>query len=497
MSYNLLKTGLSLLCLVLVLNNARAGNGTYNVRDYGATGDGRSLDSKAINKAIETAAAAAGGTVYLPAGNYRCGSIHLQSNIALFIDQGATIIADSVSASNGYDEEEAGADNNYQDYGHSHWHNSLIWGEHLHDVSILGTGTIWGKGLYRSSVSSAMGKQTANKAIALLLCRNVLIRDVTFLHAGWFAILATGVDNLTIDDLKMDTNRDGMDIDCCKNVHVSNCSVNSPFDDGICLKSSYALGYARPTENVTITNCLVMGYIEGSFLDGTYRRVDTGGKTNWHRTGRIKMGTESNGGFKNIAISNCVFEYCHGLALETVDGGLLEDVAISNITMRDIIDAPVFIRLGGRMRGPSGTPVGALRRIMISNIVAYNLDSTQGILISGIPGHDIEDVELKDIKLYYKGGGTEEQAKREIPPLEKGYPEPSAFGTTPSYGLYARNVNGLILDDIQLNLLADDRRPAVYLDSVSHAELRFLAVPKGEGDSSIVKRNCTEIRSVN
>ena len=163
------------------------------------------------------------------------------------------------------------------------------------------------------------------------MCRNVDIKDITIFHGGWFGILATGVDNLTISNIKLDTNRDGMDIDCCRNVHVSDCSVNSPHDDGICLKSSFGLGFARATENVTITNCEVSGFEEGSFLDGTFKR------TVKDPTGRIKFGTESNGGFKNITISNCVFNYCRGLALETVDGALLEDVTITNITMRDII----------------------------------------------------------------------------------------------------------------------------------------------------------------
>ena len=167
----------------------------------------------------------------------------------------------------------------YEDFGHRHWHNSLIWGENLHDISIIGSGMIWGKGLERSNKGE--DDKRPNKSISLYLCRNVIIRDISMLHAGWFGILATGVDNLTIDNVKMDTNRDGMDIDCCQNVRISNCSINSPNDDGICLKSSYGLGFARATENVTITNCQVSGFDEGSFLDGTYKRSDTK-----HPTGR-------------------------------------------------------------------------------------------------------------------------------------------------------------------------------------------------------------------
>lgn len=490
MLYNFLKTCLPLLGMSIVLN-AMAASGSYNVRDYGAVGDGRHLDSKAINQAIEAAAAAGGGTVYLPAGNYLSGSIHLKSHIALFIDQGATIVAAPVSTENEYDPQEASISNVYQDAGHSYFHNSLIWGEDLQDIAILGTGTIWGKALYHDYQK---GDQTGNKAIALLRCRNVSIKDISILQGGWFCILATGTDNFTLDNVKMDTNRDGVDIDCCHNVHVSNCSVNSPFDDGICLKSSFALGVARATENVTITNCLVTGYDVGSFLDGTYTRNEKPGLGNAHPTGRIKMGTESNGGFKNITISNCVFAFCRGLALETVDGGLLEDVTISNITMRDVVNSPIFLRLGARMRGPEGTPVGALRRVIISNIVAYNVDPAQGILISGIPGHDIEDVELRDIKMYFKGGGTEADASREVPPLEKGYPEPGSFGTTPAYGLFARNVNGLLLENIQLEYLQEERRPAVYLDSVQHVQLVHVSAPVVKGQKRIVIRNYKDVR---
>src|SRR5213592_530214 len=186
------------------------------------------------------------------------------------------------------------------------------------------------------------------------------------LAAGWFAILATGVDNLTIDNLKIDTNRDGMDIDCCRNVRVSNCSVNSPWDDAICLKSSFALGYSRATENVTVNNCYVTGgYQLGTLLDGTFKRLGAEFK---HPTGRIKCGTESNGGFKNIAISNCVFDQSRGIALETVDGANCEDITITGITMRNSFHCPLFLRLGRRMRGPAGAAIGTLKRVIISNI---------------------------------------------------------------------------------------------------------------------------------
>ncbi|MDR3714297.1 MAG: glycoside hydrolase family 28 protein [Puia sp.] len=462
----------------------------FNIRNFGAKGDGVSLDSRAINQAIDAAARGGGGTVYFPAGQYLSGSIHLKSNIHLLIDQGALLIAAPVSQENGYDEEETGSENHYQDPGHSHWHNSLIWGEDLHDISITGTGTIWGKGLYRGGVKS---KQSANKSIALLRCRNVIIRDISILHGGWFAILATGVDNFTLDDVKMDTNRDGVDVDCCRNVRIANCFANTPYDDGICLKSTYALGYARATENVTITNCQVSGYDEGTLLDGTYRRTDNP-KYHFAPTGRIKMGTESNGGFKNITISNCVFDYCGGLALETVDGALLEDVAITNITMRDINNDPIFLRLGARMRGPADVPVGALRRVTISNIVVYNADSSGACTISGIPGHAIEDVQISHVSIYYLGGGRPDPLNRAIPENEKKYPEPGMFERLPAYGFYIRHATDIRISDVSLHTIHPDSRPVFVLDDVKGISLDHVAAQPEKGAGVVSLTGTRDVR---
>jgi polygalacturonase len=467
----------------------------YNVRDFGAKGDGITPDSPSINKAIEEAASKGGGTIFFPAGTYLSVSIRLKNNISLFIDQGATILAAAPSETMKYDAPEPniwGDSLQYQDFGHSHWHNSLIWGENLQNISILGPGLIYGKGLVRGTSGNGAVEGSGNKAVSLKWCRNVIIRDVSILQGGWFGILATGVDNLTIDNLKIDTNRDGMDIDCCGNVRISNCFVNSPRDDGICLKSSFALGIARATENVSITNCQVSGFVEGSLLDGTYKRLDNIAGGNGP-TGRIKFGTESNGGFKNITISNCIFTYCRGLALESVDGALCEDVTINNITMRDIVNAPIFIRLAARMRGPEDAPAGDMRRIIISDITVYNADPKNGCIISGIKGEDIEDIRLSNIRIYYKGGGKAEQAAREIPEFEKEYPEPYRFGIMPSYGFFIRHVKDLMVNNVEVTLLSDDQRPAFILDDVKGADLMFVKGSKVNGVPSISLQNVTDL----
>jgi hypothetical protein len=237
----------------------------------------------------------------------------------------------------------------------------------------------------------------------------------------------------------------------------------------------------------------VSGYEEGSLLDGTYKKTgyripDGGGPT-----GRIKFGTESNGGFKNIAISNCVFDFCRGLALETVDGALLEDVTISNITMRDIINAPIFVRLGARMRGPDSIPVGQCRRIIIQNVVAWNVDPKYGAIISGLPGHDIEDLQLSNIRFYYKGGGPKDSVNRNVPEFEKDYPEPSRWGIMPSYGFFVRHVKNLKMHDVQISFMNDEPRPAFILDDVKGAILYDVQAQTSAGASTIVLRNSRNI----
>jgi polygalacturonase len=471
----------------------------YDVRAFGATGDGKTIDSPAINRAIDAAANAGGGTVLFPAGTYNSFSIRLKNNIALQIMQGATILAADTPAtgSEGYDPAESNAPwENYQDYGHNHWHNSLIWGENLHDVSIFGPGLIWGKGLSRGlsrEEPRAEEPRIGNKAIALKNCRNITLAGFSILKGGHFGILATGVDNFSIDNLKIDTNRDGMDIDCCKNVRVSNCAVNSPWDDAICPKSSYALGYARATENVTITNCYVTGCYElGAMLDGTFKKFPPEQRV--PRTGRIKCGTESNGGFKNITVSNCVFEGCNGIALESVDGALLEDIAFTNITMRDISGAPLFIRLGSRMRGPQGTPIGDCRRIILSNIVSYNCASKFAAIISGIPDHPITDLKIHDIYLHHQGGGTAEMAALQPPEKETGYPDPHMFGQLPAHGFYIRHIDNIELSNIEIAYAAPDARPAFVLDSVTDADLFRIKLPSNSSRPAFRLRKVSNFR---
>jgi len=449
----------------------------FNVKDYGAIGNGKTLETKAINKTIDACAKSGGGTVYFPAGVYLSGSIHLKSHITLYFDSGS-VLKGAPNNINAYDPPEALGFKAYQDFGHSHWHNALIWGEKIHDIAIIGPGIIDGGGMSRGNPKPGGG----DKTISLKLCRNILIKDVTIRHAGHFAILPTGCDNMILENLKIDTNRDGINLDCCRNVRVSNCSINSPRDDGIVLKSSYALGFYRATEDVTITNCLVSGYKEGTMLDGTFQ--GGGG------TGRIKFGTESNGGFKNITISNCVFDHCTGLALEEVDGGTLENVAISNISMRNISNSPIFIRLGNRARGPKGTTVGKVRNITISNVSVMGVNPKFSVLIVGIPGYSIENIRFDNLHIIYDGGGKKEDVKIVPPENEKAYPSPHRFGRMPAYGFFCRHVKGLEFHNVTVGFKKKDLRPSMICNDVESLELDDYRAKRAiENESPVLLKN--------
>jgi polygalacturonase len=476
----------------------------YSVLTFGAVGDGKTVDTPSINRAIDAIAAVGGGTLVFPAGTYVCFTIHLKSNIELYLSRGCTILAaDSpkpgeTSGYGGGVYDAAGAAQpweQFQDYGHNHWNNSLFVGDGISNISIVGPGLIHGRGLshgtdtIRPGYTSFKAEQpgVGNKAIALRNCRNVLFRDFSILHGGHFAVLATGVDTLTLDNLLIDTDRDGFDIDCCHNVRVSNCTVNSPSDDAICLKSSYALGHIRTTENVTITSCFVTGAYElGSLIAGSWKKSERG-----RGNGRIKLGTESNGGFRNVAVSNCVLEGSKGLAIETADGGLIEDITISNITMRDTTDVPIFLCLNRRNRGPSESMrPGALRRILFSNIVSHNASTNAASMLLGIPSRVIEDVKLSNC--YFDGNeiltGADEYPKTVgeggvnrrlsmVPENENAYPDPNRYGMTPSSGFFIRNLRNLEMSHIEIVPSDRDLRPAFWLENVQRADFFAITAP--------------------
>jgi polygalacturonase len=471
---------------------------TLDVRDYGAKGDGIALDSPAINAAILAAEAAGGGTVVLPRGKYLSFSLRLKSRVTLAIDEGATLIAAEKGPLGHYDLPEERGPQLYQDFGHSHWHNSLIWAERAEDIAIVGKGRIDGLGLTRNGPGTPWSKQAGerplsmaqmpaqdvarleqsraamqgmgNKAIALAHCRRVRLEGFTLFKGGHFALLASEVDDLDVLDLTIDTNRDGLDLDCVRRARVERCRVNTPNDDAIVLKTSLALGRRSSCEDIEIRDCQVSGFDLGTMLDGTRQRTQELSPDRDRVTGRIKLGTESNGDFRRIRIANCRFERSRGLALETVDGGAIEDVLAENIRMDDVTTAPLFLRLGARLRGPEGIQPGAMRNVEIRGLEASGIDPRFSAILAGLPEHRIECVQLRDIALSFRGGFSE-PVPPSPPELAEAYPEPSMFGPTPAWGFWARHVTGLEVKKLRLSRDGRDPRPPVLLDDTQVARV--------------------------
>lgn len=465
--------------LVLVLMPAFA-FADFNVRDYGAKGDGKTLDSPAIDKAIEACVKQGGGKVVLPAGTYLSGSIHMKSNVELHLQSGCVILA-APQSMGAYDKSETFGFPEYQDGGHTYFHNSLIWAEGQENISITGHGMIDGLGLTKKDTEKGGKVQggsigAGDKAIAFKQCKNILIRDITIYRGGHFAIIVTGCERGTIDNVTIDTNRDGIDIDCCKYITLTNCKVNTPNDDAIVLKSSYALKRAVPCEHILVTNCIVTGYKLGTFLDGTYVPE----KVNWV-CGRIKLGTESNGGYRDITISNCTCMYSSGLAFEEVDQGLMDNIVVTNIALKHVHHYPIYITTGCRNRGPKEvTEPSRGQNIMISNVQALDCDSLAGIIITGMENAPLKNISLSNIFVEYRGGGTADMAQKKYREQGTNYPEPRWAGPTPSYGLFARHIDGLKLRDITFALKKDDGRAAVMLENVKNLDMKDVKDAKGE-----------------
>jgi hypothetical protein len=260
---------------------------------------------------------------------------------------------------------------------------------------------------------------------------------------------------------------DGIDPDSCRHVRIANCRIDA-WDDAIVPKASFSLGTCRAVEYLTVTNC------------------DLASNRN-----TFKLGTESGGGFRHIAVSNCVMHArttggppVSGISLESVDGGDIDGVTISNISMVNV-RAPLFLRLGNRGRDQAVPTPGTLRNVVINNIVATG--ASLACPVAGIPGHVVHDVTLDNIQITFAGGGTLEQASVQVPECEDKYPQASMFGVLPAYGVYCRHVEGLRLRDIRLSLQASDHRPALVCDDVARVLIDSWEADRSEDAAATIR----------
>jgi hypothetical protein len=438
---------------------ATAESAQVNVRDYGARGNGRSKDTGALQAAID-AAGRTGGTVHLPPGEYVSGTLRLRDRVVLRLAAGATLIASADDAD--FDPHDELDYDSFADQETTDMSFALLQGRALQHVGILGPGRIDGNRTRRGGP----------KPIALKLCRNIQIRDLTIDNAANYNISLLGCDQIEIVGVTIRNGySDGIDPDCCRNVRIADCRIESR-DDAIVPKASFALGVRRSTENVVVTDCALINVRNA-----------------------LKLGTESTGDFRNIVFRNCTItardegwkpypenwipQPSAGISLLTVDGGTMERIRVSGITMAGV-RAPLFVRLGKRGLGQEIPAAGVLKDISIAHISATGAMWPSSIM--GIPGHSIANISLKDIRISAKGGGKAGLLEREVPELEKRYPDATMFRDVPAYGLYCRHVTGLRVDQLDLKAEQPDARPALVLDDVRDAELRAVAAtPPADG----------------
>lgn len=419
-----------------------------SVRSFGAVGDGRTLDTKAIQTAIDSVSAKGGGEILFDAGRYVCGTLHLRSHVAIHLMAGATLV-ESPDLKD-FDSYEPLPYNPESDRETSDFAVALLAGKDVEDVTVFGEGGIDGNRSERGNRADKPGP----KPIALKRCRNVAIQGIHVNNAPNYAVSLLGCSKVRVDGVTVKNGySDGIDPDSCDDVRISNCDIDC-YDDAICPKASFALGVNRVCENIVVTNCVLRG-----------------------ASNQFKLGTESQGGFRNIAVDNCVFaprppglkvakRDKGGITLTLVDGGTMERVTVSNIVLQDQYSS-IFIRLGdsGRHR------IGAIRHISISHVAGAGIQVP--VIIAGIPGHPVEDVTLDGLDLSIKGGVMNPgKLRRENP--AKGYPESNMFDDPPSQALYLTWTKNVTLRNSRFAAEAPDKRPLITADNVSGLSLTDL-----------------------
>lgn len=451
-----------------------SGGRVFNVRAFGAVGDGKTFDTDAINAAIDACTESGGGIVYVAPGTYLCKSIVLKSNVTLYLDTGALIQSSS------------GA----EDFATSP-HRHLIYAREAQNITITGGGRIDGAGeAFWTKVEDRQPREEwadvatydykgvkgrANTMLDFFRVTNLRIEKVHLTNAAAWSLKPMECTNVVIDGITLTTpvygpNTDGIDATGCTNLVISNCVIHCG-DDALCFKSEGRRGDPPAiSRNILITNCVVSTACNG-----------------------FKFGTNTYGGFENVVLSNCTFyappesrlnqRPISAIALEMVDGGWVDGVTISNIQITNA-RCPIFIRRGNR-RPPADEAKNYLRNVVIDGVQA-----TGGITpssITGLPDKPVENVTLSDVVLESVEDGEAAWADREIPEQEKSYPEARMFGRLPGYGLYARHVRGLRLRNLELRCGPKEQRPAIVMDDVIDADLGELRAKMGETDRPVVQ----------
>ena len=441
----------------------------FDIRSYGAVGDGVAMDTEAVQKTVDACHAAGGGVVWVPAGDFQIGTIILKSNVTLSLDYGASLLGSTDVA----DYPIGNLSRPREGAAHC-----LIYAENAKNITIEGLGVIDGRGTHENFPRNRRGGRNSGirpRLMRMESCEHLTFSGVTYKRPAFWGLHLIDCKNIHFDAVTVrfrnnNFNNDGLDIDGGENVLIENCDISAG-DDAICLKSS-----KNPCRNIVVRGC----------------QVDS-------NTAALKFGTSSRGGFIDISVTNCYFHDCPmgAIKLQSVDGGRLENVNISRVVMKDVGN-PLFMRLGNRGstfgEGRGSTPVGTLKNIRVSDVVAEvivedraktaeavyknrKVDTTPGvtdnekskagpIMITGIPGHSIENVVLENFKISFPGNGTEEDAKRVVAEDENRYPEQYFFGVLPAWGAYIRHAKNVEFKNVEMTLRGSDERQKIVLDDV-------------------------------
>ena len=419
----------------------------YDVRKFGAKGNGLQLDTRAIQQAVDSASGNNGGIVYFPAGVYRIGTVMLKSNVELQLMPGSTIIGSENV--NDYKVVHQKYESRTRDLYAKYF---MFYAENETNISITGKGVVDGNGL--KHFQEERPQNVRPFMMRFVNCSQIVLRDISLIESANWTLHLLACSNVNIDGINVVTtaegNRDGIDIDACRNVTISNCYVSTT-DDAIVMKATSD----DICSDVAITNCVLSS--KGS---------------------AIKTGTESNGGFKNIVVSNCVIKNIPihaGIELMTVDGGVMQNILIQNIAMENVA-TPFFIRVGARARPYKLRQyvqrIGNVADISLNNINVLNARLPSSII--GLPNKKLINISVAGYTARYiefQAGS----AYNKVPLFEFDYPAANMFSNLPAFGIYSRDVSGLLLRDVKLFASGNgEMRPGLVFDRVD--KMRLYAV---------------------
>ncbi|WP_370381435.1 glycoside hydrolase family 28 protein [Catenulispora sp. GAS73] len=425
----------------------------FNVKNYGATGNGSTNDSSAINKAVTAANAAGGGIVEFPSGTYKsANTIHLKSNVTIQLDAGSKVVGSNAKT---YDAAEANPYDKYQDYGHSHFHDAMFYGDKLSNIGFTGSGTIDGGG---NLIAGNPGSGQADKILSLTRCTNLTLSGITLARGGHFGALINGCDGVVSDHLTIATSsdRDGWNIISTTHVTITNANISSN-DDALVFKSDYALGATLPNGHVTVTGATLKAKCCNALM----------------------FGSETCGSFTDYQFHQITILGAgkSGLGMVSMDGADISDVHYQDITMTGV-HSPIMQKIGTRLRCGGKPTVGHISNVTYLNITGTGASSPDysPTIWGADSSHQVTDETFGNVNLTVPGGkGTMSTGV----PSNNGDYNPNSIGTRPAYGWYLHNVSGIHFTGSSVKVAAGDGRPAVIANAGSDVTFDGLTAQTG------------------